>query len=120
MADYTKLERLQDAVREARDAGWTRQDVLEQVEEALRPEEVPVPEVLYIVRHWDGFDGEWIDIGEPMTKELAEKEAGDRNEKRVGSGAGNRRGNYNEIDYFKAFPADTKMHFSEGLSQTRG
>ena len=54
-----------------------------------------------------------MDVSEPMPKDEAEKLAGDKNEKRIGSGAGNRCGNYNEIDYFKAFPADTVMRFSK-------
>lgn len=74
----------------------------------------------WIVRHWDGFDGDWIDVSKEMSEEDAKKLAGDKNEARIGSGAGNRNGNYSEIDYFKAFPANTRMHFSEGRSQTRG
>lgn len=74
---------------------------------------------LYIVRLWDGFDGEWMDVTPPLPKDEAEKEAGDRNEKRIGAGAGKRHGNYNEIDYYAVFPADTKMRFSDGVSQTR-
>lgn len=75
--------------------------------------------VLYIVRLWDGFDGEWIDISEPLSQVEAEKLAGDENENRLGSAAGKRDGNYSDIDYYKAFPADTTMYFSEGRSQTR-
>lgn len=75
---------------------------------------------LYVVRHWDGFDGEWIDVSDPMPKADAEKLAGDKNEARSGAAAGKRTGGYSDIDYYKAFPADTKMMFSDGFSQTRG
>lgn len=74
----------------------------------------------WVVRLWDGFDGEWMNVSEPMSQAEAEKLAGDKNERRLGSGAGNRDGHYSEIDYYKAFPANTRMAFSEGRSQTRG
>lgn len=77
-------------------------------------------ETLYVVRLWDGFDGEWMDVSEPLPKGEAEQLAGDKNEARIGSGAGNRHGNFNEIDYYKAFPSSTKMIFADGYSQTRG
>ena len=77
-------------------------------------------EELYIVRLWDGFDGEWMDVSDPLPKSEAEELAGDKNEARMGSGKGNRNGHYGEIDYYKAFPADTKMVFADGRSQTRG
>lgn len=77
-------------------------------------------ETLYIVRLWDGFDGEWMDVSEPLPKADAEKLAGDKNESRTsGPGAGKREGGYGQIDYYRAFPADTRMVFSEGRSQTR-
>ena len=77
-------------------------------------------EKLWIVRLWDGFDGEWMDVSDPMPENDAKELAGDKNEARSGSGAGNRDGHYGEIDYYSAFPADTKMLWSEGRSQTRG
>lgn len=76
-------------------------------------------EGLFVVRLWDGFDTLWMDVSEPMSRADAEKLCGDKNEARSGSGAGNRIGSFNEIDYYKVFPADTKMIFSyeSGLSQ---
>jgi hypothetical protein len=73
----------------------------------------------YVVRLWDGFDGEWMDVHGPCSQAEAEQVAGDRNAARSGSCAGKREGSYSDIDYYKAFPADTRMHFSEGRSQTR-
>lgn len=70
-------------------------------------------EALYVVRLWDGFDGQWMDVSKPMPRKQAEKLAGDKNEGRSGSGAGNRDGHYSEIDYYAIFPADTTMLFSE-------
>lgn len=64
---------------------------------------------LYVVRLWDGFDGLWMDVSKPLPQAEAEALAGDKNEARIGTGAGNRDGHYHEIDYYKAFPADTKM-----------
>jgi|tagenome__1003787_1003787.scaffolds.fasta_scaffold19458501_2 hypothetical protein len=74
----------------------------------------------WVVRLWDGFDGEWMDVSEPMAEVEAVKLAGDKNEARGGSAAGKREGSYSDIDYYKAYPADTRMHFSEGRSLTRG
>lgn len=77
-------------------------------------------EDLYIVRLYDGFDGEWMDVSGPLPKEEALELAGDKNEKRMGSAAGKREGSYDDIDYYRAFPADTTMRFSGGNSLTRG
>lgn len=71
-------------------------------------------EQLYIVRLWDGFDGEWMDIGEPMPKFDAEQLAGDKNFAKLGK----RDAGYGDIDYYKAFPSDTVMHF-DGSSPER-
>lgn len=76
-------------------------------------------ENLWVVRLWDGFDGEWMDVSGHMPEHDAKKLAGDKNEARIGSGAGNRSGNFREIDYYRAFPADTKMVFGDGRSMTR-
>lgn len=76
-------------------------------------------DTLYVVRLWDGFDGEWMDVSGPLPKDEALKLAGDKNEARIGAGAGNRHGNYSEIDYYKAFPANTRMRFADGNSMTR-
>lgn len=59
---------------------------------------------LYIVRLWDGFDGEWMDVSEPLPKDEADKLC---------------TGSYNDIDYYMVFTADTKMFFADGNSQTR-
>ena len=49
----------------------------------------------FIVRLYDGFDNEWIDVSSPnKTKNGAEKTK------------------FNDIDYYDIFPADTIMYFS--------
>lgn len=76
--------------------------------------------VLYVVRLWDGWDGIWMDVSDPMPQEEAKILAGDKNEERSGTGRGNREGKYEEGVYYAAFPADTNMLWSEERSQTRG
>jgi hypothetical protein len=73
----------------------------------------------YVVRLWDGFDGEWMDVSGPLSRADADKLAGDRNQARIGAGAGNRHGNFDEIDYYAVFPASTRMRFADGNSMTR-
>lgn len=77
-------------------------------------------ESLYVVRLWDGFDGEWMDVSKPLSRQKADKLCGDKNASRGGSAAGKRMGSYNDIDYYKVFSVATRMQFSEGRSMTRG
>ena len=60
----------------------------------------------YIVRLYDGFDGYWIDITGPMSREEADKVWLEK------TSNGTRNRSFNDIDYYKVFPADTKMVFS--------
>lgn len=87
---------------------------IREVSEWWEAETVP----LFVVRLWDGFDGEWMDVSDPLPKAEATKLCGDKNEARIGSAAGKREGSYSDIDYYAVFPAATKMVFSEGRSQT--
>lgn len=77
-------------------------------------------QALYIVRLWDGFDGEWMDVSEPLPRDEADKLCAEKNVARIGPGAGSPIGGYHHIDYYRVFPADTRMVFSDGYSQTRG
>jgi hypothetical protein len=61
----------------------------------------------YIVRLYDGFDNEWIDVSEPVSKEEAEKIW---NEK---TNNGTRKTKFDDIDYYKIFPEDTIMFYSQ-------
>lgn len=75
---------------------------------------------LYIVRLYDGWDGEWMDVTAPCKKDVADAICETNNAARGGSLAGKRTGSYSDGDYYAVFPADTKMMFSEGRSLTRG
>lgn len=58
---------------------------------------------LFIIRHWDGFDGTWMDVSPAMTFTQAHE---------VWEGltnGGTRNTQYNDIDYYQIFPADTQM-----------
>jgi hypothetical protein len=64
----------------------------------------------FIVRLYDGFDNEWMDVSEPVTYKEAEKIW---NEK---TNNGKKNAKYSDIDYYSIFPADTIMMFSaEGI-----
>lgn len=56
----------------------------------------------YVVRLWDMFDG-WIDIKDNLTHEEATKLW---NEKTQGGTVNTK---YDDGDYYKIFPADTRM-----------
>ena len=60
---------------------------------------------LFIVRLWDFLDG-WIDISGEVTKEEADRIW---NEKTKG---GTRNTKYADGDYYRVFPADTKMVYT--------
>lgn len=60
----------------------------------------------YIVRLYDGFDYEWMDVTGPLSKEEAEAEWNRLTQN------GTKNTSYNDIDYYKVFPSDTKMVFS--------
>jgi hypothetical protein len=69
---------------------------------------------LFIVRLYDGFDYEWIDISEPVSKNEAERIWNENTDN------GTKKTKYDDIDYFCIFPADTVMHFSEEGRKLRG
>jgi NDP-sugar pyrophosphorylase family protein len=60
----------------------------------------------FIVRLYDGFDNEWIDISEPTTYEEAQQIWIQR------TNNGTKNIKYEDIDYYKIFPANTTMLFS--------
>ena len=57
----------------------------------------------YIVRLYDGFDYEWIDVSEPVTYREAERLWNEKTDN------GTKKTKYDDIDYYKIFPADTTM-----------
>ena len=62
---------------------------------------------LYVVRLYDGFDNEWMDICKPCSYKQAHRIWNERTEN------GTKKTTFNDIDYFRIFPANTVMHFSE-------
>lgn len=72
-------------------------------EVAIEPEEELGHEILYVVRLWDGMDGLWMDVSKPVTLQEATRIWN----KHTNNGTKNI--NFNEIDYYKIYPADTKM-----------
>jgi hypothetical protein len=71
------------------------------------------PDQLYTVRVWDGMDGVWCDVVTNVT--LVEALTTWCSRTRNGTKATN----YNDIDYYKIYPADTKMMYS-GNNTMRG
>lgn len=61
---------------------------------------------LFIVRLYDGFDHEWMDISDAITKEEAEKILEEKTE------GGTINTKFGDIDYYRIFPSDVKMVFS--------
>ena len=61
---------------------------------------------LFVVRLFDGFDNIWIDVTESVSREEAERIWNDRTKN------GTKNINFDEIDYYKIFEADTKMVWS--------
>lgn len=61
----------------------------------------------YVVRHYDGFDNEWIDVSGRVSKEEAQKIYDEK------TNNGKSHTSYGDIDYYRIFEANTVMHFSE-------
>ena len=59
----------------------------------------------FIVRLYDGFDNEWIDVSEPVNRKEAERIWNERTKD------GTQNTSFEDIDYYEIFPADTKMLF---------
>ncbi len=66
-----------------------------------------VAEGLFVVRLYDGFDMEWMDISEPVSKDEAERILNQHTK----NGTVNTK--FDDIDYYTIFPADTTMYFSQ-------
>ncbi len=63
--------------------------------------------ILWIVRHYDGFDYTWMDVTKPLPRAEAEAEYAKL------TAGGTKNTCFNDIDYYEIFPADTKMLFRE-------
>jgi hypothetical protein len=60
----------------------------------------------WVLRHYDGFDNEWCDITQPLEATEAIRQYLEKTLK------GTKWVGFNEIDYYRLFPADTKMVYS--------
>jgi len=61
----------------------------------------------YIVRIYDGMDFVWTDVSEPVTKKEADRIWSQKTD------SGTKMTKFDDIDYYKVFPADTKMIFRD-------
>lgn len=69
----------------------------------------------WIVRVWDMMDGTWTDVGDESNRDVAELAARALNIKTHGKpDAG-----FDDGDYYKAFPADSELHWSNGREMFR-
>ncbi|MCK4526281.1 hypothetical protein KAW18_02820 [candidate division WOR-3 bacterium] len=57
----------------------------------------------FIVRLCDGFDNEWMDVSSPMSKEEAQRIWNNKTKD------GTQEANFEWMDYYAIFPADTVM-----------
>lgn len=64
----------------------------------------------FIVRLWDGMDGIWMDVSEPVSKAEADRIWNEKTKN------GTEKTKYDDIDYYHVFPADTVMRFRSGQS----
>lgn len=60
------------------------------------------PETLYVLRLWDMMDG-WLTLTKPITKEEADAQWAEKTHN------GTRNTCYANGDYYKVYPADTRM-----------
>lgn len=60
----------------------------------------------FIVRLYDGFDNEWIDISNSISKQEAKELWNTRTKGGIQNTC------FDDIDYYEIFPADTQMLFS--------
>jgi len=65
-------------------------------------------EDLYVVRLYDGFDNEWIDVSEAVSKDGADRIWNEKTKN------GTEKTKFDDIDYYRIFPADTVMFFFTG------
>lgn len=71
------------------------------------------PDRMWQLRHWDGMDGTWTDVGPAQTPHEALKswfrktEGGEKNTK------------FDDTDYYRVFDAGTKMKWGDGAEMFR-
>jgi hypothetical protein len=63
-------------------------------------------EKLWVVRLYDGFDNIWMDVSKPLPHNEANKIWMERTKD------GTKNTKFSDIDYYRLFPADSKMLYS--------
>lgn len=80
----------------------------EKAEAQLASVEEEAPNVdKFVVRLYDGMDNVWMDVSEPVSKEEADRIWNQKTDN------GTKKTKFDDIDYFKVFPADTNMVFRD-------
>lgn len=70
----------------------------------MTPKEKPD---LFVVRLYDGFDNRWIDVSGAVNKDEADRIWREKTQN------GKKSTSYNDIDYYRVFPADTRMLYAD-------
>jgi len=65
----------------------------------------------FIVRHYDGFDRNWIDASGPLSRNAAQRRWLEL------TNDGTQNTGYDDIDYYRIFPANTRMLYAEGWKE---
>lgn len=68
-------------------------------------------EGLFIVRLYDGMDNQWMDVSGAVPHDEAEKIWREK------TNGGTKNISFDEIDYYKIFPSDTNMVYSDGFGE---
>jgi hypothetical protein len=68
---------------------------------------------LFIVRLYDGFDNQWMDVTGAVSRAEADRIWSEKTEN------GTKNKSFDDIDYYRIFPADTKMVFAEGRGEMK-
>ena len=64
---------------------------------------------LFVVRLYDGFDNEWMDISKPVNEEEAKRIWNEMTDN------GKKNTSFDDIDYYAIYSADTRMRYSSGV-----
>ena len=67
----------------------------------------------FIVRLYDGFDNEWMDVSSPVSEKEARRIWNEKTKN------GTQMKEYDDIDYYAIFPADTVMHYRDRQVERR-
>lgn len=76
--------------------------------------EVGMGDTKFVVRLYDGFDNLWVDVSEPVCRGEAERILAEKTDN------GSQNTSFDDIDYYRIFPADTVMYFSTPQRPSEG